>query len=171
MITIRPMTAADTFPKNDPFPLIGRMIPQYDGARWTYTTAAFSENECGEMVFPEEEYDLSADGFFYIGAFDGGSCIGLSVWQREWFRYLYLYDLKVNSAYRGQGIGRRLIDAGMKIARDNGMIGVYTIGQDNNLAACRFYVKCGFAIGGLNTRVYDGTKQEGKRDIYFYKTL
>ena len=39
MITIRNMTPTDTFPKNEPFPLFGRMIPQYDGAHWTYTTA------------------------------------------------------------------------------------------------------------------------------------
>lgn len=38
----------------------------------------------------------------------------------------------------------------------------------NNLAACLFYIKCGFAIGGLDTNVYKGTKQEGKADIYFY---
>ena len=32
----------------------------------------------------------------------------------------------------------------------------------------RSYLKCGFAIGGLDTRVYTGTSQEGKRDIIFY---
>ena len=87
------------------------------------------------------------------------------------FRYLYLYDLKVNGAYRGQGIGKQLIDAGMEIARTQGLIGVYTIVQDNNLAAARFYLKSGFAIGGLNTRVYDGTRQADKPDIYQYKPL
>lgn len=39
---------------------------------------------------------------------------------------------------------------------------------DNNLGACLFYIKRGFVIGGLNTNVYKGTKQEGKADIYFY---
>lgn len=47
--------------------------------------------------------------------------------------------------------------------------GLWTIGQDNNLAACLFYVNNGFRIGGLDTDVYIGTKQEGKADIYFYK--
>lgn len=27
-------------------------------------------------------------------------------------------------------------------------------GQDNNLLACRFYAKCGFVIGGVNTMLY-----------------
>ena len=38
----------------------------------------------------------------------------------------------------------------------------------NNLAACLFYIKTGFHIGGLDTNVYKGTKQEGKADIIFY---
>ena len=171
MITIRNMTPADTFPKNEPFPLFGRMIVRYDGTSWTYTTEEFPPSARSEMVFSEEEYDLDAADFFYTGAFDGDTCVGLAVWQRDMFRYLYLYDLKVSGAYRRHGVGKLLIDAGMEIARGQGLIGVYTIVQDNNLAAARFYLKSGFAIGGLNTRIYDGTSQADKRDIYLYKIL
>ena len=39
--------------------------------------------------------------------------------------------------------------------------------RDNNLAACMFYLKNGFVIGGLNTHVYTGTSQEGKKTFYF----
>lgn len=171
MITIRNMTHADAFPKNEPFPLFGRMIVRYDGTSWTYTTEEFPLSARSEMVFPEEEYDLDAADFFYTGAFDGDTCVGLAVWQRDMFRYLYLYDLKVTGAYRRHGVGKLLIDAGMEIARGQGLIGVYTIVQDNNLAAARFYLKSGFAIGGLNTRIYDGTSQADKHDIYLYKIL
>lgn len=171
MITIRNMTHADTFPKNEPFPLFGRIIVRYDGTSWTYTTKEFPPSARSEMVFPEEEYDLDAADFFYTGAFDGDTCVGLAVWQRDMFRYLYLYDLKVTGAYRRHGVGKLLIDAGMEIARGQGLIGVYTIVQDNNLAAARFYLKSGFAIGGLNTRIYDGTSQADKHDIYLYKIL
>lgn len=171
MITIRNMTHADTFPKNEPFPLFGRIIVRYDGTSWTYTTEEFPPSARSEMVFPEEEYDLDAADFFYTGAFDGDTCVGLAVWQRDMFRYLYLYDLKVTGAYRRHGVGKLLIDAGMEIARGQGLIGVCTIVQDNNLAAARFYLKSGFAIGGLNTRIYDGTSQADKHDIYLYKIL
>lgn len=171
MITIRNMTHADTFPKNEPFPLFGRIIVRYDGTSWTYTTEEFPPSARSEMVFPEEEYDLDAADFFYTGAFNGDTCVGLAVWQRDMFRYLYLYDLKVTGAYRRHGVGKLLIDAGMEIARGQGLIGVYTIVQDNNLAAARFYLKSGFAIGGLNTRIYDGTSQADKHDIYLYKIL
>ena len=49
--------------------------------------------------------------------------------------------------------------------------GLYTQGQDNNLGACRFYLKAGFRIGGLDTEVYKGTNQEGKADILFYRDV
>ncbi|MBR6607453.1 MAG: hypothetical protein IKK98_02130, partial [Oscillospiraceae bacterium] len=48
---------------------------------------------------------------------------------------------------------------------------IYTQGQDNNLAACRFYLKHGFVIGGLDTMVYNGTSQQGKSDVIFYLDL
>ena len=38
----------------------------------------------------------------------------------------------------------------MEEARNQGMRGVYTIGQDNNLSACLFYLKQGFEIGGFD---------------------
>lgn len=52
-----------------------------------------------------------------------------------------------------------------------GTRGVSTICQDNNLNAALFYLNSGFAIGGLDTRVYDGTKQAGKSDIFLYRAL
>ena len=81
---------------------------------------------------------------------------------------MYLYDLKISRAFRGTGAGRALLEKAAEVARGKGYRGIYTQGQDNNLGACLFYLKCGFAIGGLDTRVYTGTSQEGKRDIIFY---
>lgn len=63
---------------------------------------------------------------------------------------------------------KKLIEAAKTVAVDNGYRGIYTQGQDNNLTACLFYIKNGFHIGGLDTEVYKGTKQEGKADIIFY---
>lgn len=54
---------------------------------------------------------------------------------------------------------------------EEGYQGVSTICQDNNLNAALFYLNSGFAIGGLDTRVYDGTKQAGKSDIFLYRAL
>ena len=111
------------------------------------------------------------DNFVFLGAYEDGACTGLAVLQDAMFRYMYLCDLKVCRASRGRGVGRMLLERSMEIALARGYNGLYTQGQDNNLAACLFYLKTGFHIGGLDTNVYRGTSQEGKADILFYRDV
>lgn len=156
---------------NEPFLLWGKMIASYDGNNWAYTTEKVKEDKVSEMVFPDEKYDFNErkKESFFVGAYDeGGKCIGLAIYKHDWLKYLYLEDLKVYKAYRGKGIGKRLLEEGKKIAVENSYRGIYTIGQDNNLSACLFYIKTGFTIGGLNTRCYDWTSQADKSNIFFY---
>ena len=61
-----------------------------------------------------------------------------------------------------------LIRACLEKANTEHMKGIFTIGQDNNLSACLFYINQGFKIGGFDNNVYQGTPQEGKADIVFY---
>ena len=153
---------------NEPFSLFGRMIPSYSGGHWDYTVERYETAE--EMCFPDEDYDydeMKKDSVF-LGAYDGGKCVGLAVMRHAFFKYMYLYDLKVDREHRGLGAARMLIEEAKTLASACGYRGIYTIGQDNNLGACLFYLKCGFRIGGLDTEVYRGTRQEGKADIYFY---
>ena len=155
---------------NEPFPLWGRMVPTYQDEKWSYTAVEFPKENITEMCFPDESYDYGGmeKNTVFLGAYDGEICVGLAILQDAFFKYLYLYDLKVKRDYRSRGIGTMLMEAAKEVARQRGYRGVYTIGQDNNLSACLFYLHSGFAIGGLDTRVYGGTSQEGKDDIYFY---
>lgn len=155
---------------NEPFALFGRMIPSYINQQWQYSVVRFKEDEIGEMCFPDENYnyDKLSENSVFIGAYDGDKCIGLAIMQQAMFKYMYLYDLKVNANYRGKHIGAMLIEKAKKVAIEQGYRGIYTQGQDNNLGACLFYLKNNFVIGGLDTHVYVGTLQEGKSDIIFY---
>ena len=159
---------ADINIPNEPFPLFRKMLPRYADGIWSYEVSR--SERIGEMCFPDEgyDYDAMAENSVFIGAYDGEKCVGLAIMQEGFFRYMYLYDLKVNSAYRGRGVAARLIDMAREVARHRGYRGIYTQGQDNNLGACLFYIKYGFRIGGLDTEVYKGTAQEGKADIIFY---
>ena len=162
---------ADINLANEPFPLFGRMIPALKNGEWTYTVQLFSEEERSEMCFPDEDYDfdaMAADHVF-VGAYDGEKCVGLAVLKQDMFKYLCLDDLKVCRAYRRQGVGRMLVEASLAAAREKGCIGLYAVGQDNNLAACTFYLKNGFEIGGFDNRVYRGTRQQDKANILFYR--
>ena len=155
---------------NEPFRLIGRMIPSYANEQWDYGVCYFHETNITEMCFPNENYRYEdmKDNSVFIGAYDGDKCIGLAILQNAWFRYMYLYDLKVSKDYRKMGVATALIQKAKEVCVAHGYSGLYTQGQDNNLAACLFYVKTGFRIGGLDTNIYKGTKQEGKADIIFY---
>ena len=157
--------------KNQPFSLFGRMIPSYENETGGHTEELFEE--VTEMCFPDENYDFEemTKNSTFIGAYDGDKCIGLAIMQNAFFKYFYLYDLKVDKAYRGLNVASLLIEQAKKVAVEKGYIGIYTQGQDNNLGACRFYLKNGFEIGGLDTKVYYGTPQEDKHDIYFYLTV
>lgn len=110
------------------------------------------------MCFPDENYDYDkmAQNGIFVGAYDGDKCIGLAILQHHFLKYMYLYDLKINSDYRGKGVGKLLIEKTKEIAKEHGYRGIYTQGQDNNLGACLFYLNNGFVIGGLDTHVYKG---------------
>ena len=153
---------------NEPFPIYGRLIPSYINEQWRYTTEIFSDKL--EMCFPDENYSYEdmAPNSTFIGAYDKETCIGLAIMQEAYFKYMYLYDLKVNQSYRRSGVAGKLIEMAKEIAISKGYHGIFTQGQDNNLGACLFYLKSGFVIGGLDTKVYQGTAQADKKDIYFY---
>lgn len=156
--------------KNHPFKLFGLMLPSYNNGKWDYTELLFSEENVTEMCFPDEDYDFESlsQNSVFVGAYDGDKCVGLAILQQAFFKYMYLYDLKVDAGCRGKQVGRMLIEKSKKIAVQQGYRGLYTEGQDNNLGACRFYLKNGFVIGGLDTHVYHGTSQEYKKNILFY---
>ncbi len=171
MMEIRRITvenAADLNLKNEPFQIPGKFIPALQDGRWNYRTELF---DCPQsMVFPDENYDFAEvhrKGIAF-GAYEDGKCIGLAIYEDYWLKHMYLYDLKVNADYRGKGVGKALIRAGLEAAKERGYRGIYTVAQDNNLNACLFYLAAGFEIGGFDNRVYDGTSQQGKADIIFY---
>lgn len=155
---------------NEPFLLFGRMIPSYVNEQWRYDVVRFESDKTVEMCFPDENYDYETmrEKSVFIGAYDGEKCIGLAILQDTWTKYMYLYDLKVSKAYRSQGVASALVEEAKRIVKTKGYRGLYTQGQDNNLSACLFYINTGFRIGGFDSEIYKGTKQEGKADIIFY---
>ena len=154
---------------NDPFRMPGRLIPALENGIWTYREELFETPKA--MRFPDENYDFQqySRGGFLLGAYEDGVCLGIGIFREEFWKYVYVYDLKVRTDARGRGIGRMLVEAGMAEARARGYRGLYLYAQDNNLNACRFYLKAGFEIGGFDNRRYRGTSQEGTADIIFYK--
>ncbi|MHA3224771.1 GNAT family N-acetyltransferase [Globicatella sulfidifaciens] len=176
MITIKRIekNSADIRLSNHPFQVFGKFIPTYDGFQWHYRKEIWPKSEWRQMTFPDEhyQYEVMKENHYFVGAYnDQDECVALVVYQDDGFKYLYLADIKVVPNYRKKGIASMLIAEGKKIAIEQHYQGLYTIAQDNNLAACEFYLANHFELGGLNTHVYDFTPQHGKHDIYFYLYL
>ena len=159
--------AADANLPNEPFQVWGRIVPALRGGEWTYQIREY--DAVTQMSFPDFPYDPGKDDAVFFGAYEGDKIVGLAVVREGPFGYLYLHDLKVMSACRRMGVGGQLIDACMEEAKAQQKQGVYTIGQDNNLSACLFYLDHGFEIGGFDNRAYRGTPQEDKADVFFYR--
>ncbi|WP_333590063.1 GNAT family N-acetyltransferase [Ligilactobacillus acidipiscis] len=156
--------------KNEPFQIIGDLNVVKLSNKWCYNINFYAASQSTSQIFPQENYQLSeinATGFA-LGAFTQTQPVGLAVFRKQLFKYLYLDDLKVNVAYRHQAIAQKLLLQACQLAKKAKYAGIFTICQNNNLNACLFYLSFGFRIGGLNTKVYDHTSQSGKADIYFY---
>ncbi len=154
---------------NEPFPLIGKLALSYQNETFSYEIKLNKREDIKEMIFPDEEYNFDAmKDFTFIAAYDEDKCIALCVLEPGNFKYMHLYDLKVNSKYRKHGVAKNLIEKAKEVALTKGYKGIYTEAQDNNLGACLFYLKSGFIIGGIDTKIYSFTPQENKKDIIFY---
>ncbi len=65
----------------------------------------------------------------------------------------------VDKHFRRLGIGRALIEQGMKWAEKQALAGIMLETQDNNVGACRFYQNCGFVLRGFDTALYHNSAE------------
>ena len=121
---ITPEQKADINIKNESFPLFGRMLPSYTNGEWDYTTELLDTP--AEDLFPDENYDFDKmeKTHLFIGAYQDETCIGLAILEKQWHKYLYLSDLKINKAFRRQGVASRLLQEAGDTARCDSLAAV-----------------------------------------------
>lgn len=153
---------------NETFQIFGELVVTKPNDQWEYQEKYFDQTQ--EKTFPEENYSFAKiyQNGFAIAAFDQEICVGLAVFEIHWNKYCYLSDLKVNQNYRRSGVSTDMLDLGIVVSKEKNCKGLSTIAQSYNLAANKFYLKYGFEIGGLNTRDYHFTSEQGNSDIYYY---
>ena len=141
---------------NEPFEIIGRLKPVFLNDEWTYTEELFSDPYL--HTYPDDDTDYSE----YVDnpyktvflAYIDGSFAGRIMVRKDWNKYAFIEDICVLKSYRGQGVGTALIKKTIEWAKNEEMNGLALETQDNNLLACRFYSKCGFVLGAVNTMLY-----------------
>ena len=158
---------------NQPFEITGRFIPIYDGEKWLYKEILFTEKSRktyeDEPVDPKDYTDSGKRAMFLAVCND--ICIGTIRISTGWREKGYIEDISVDTAYRHMGVGKKLMDSAADWCREQNLNRITLETQDNNLNACRFYVKYGFELCGINTKKYALSEYENETALYFYMKL
>ncbi len=121
--------------------------------------------------YPHDEKDRSVyiddprrAGFL---AYLDGRIAGRMLISANWNNYALVEDIEVDRSCRGCGVGRALIERGREWAMSRGLPGMMLETQSNNLAACRFYERCGFILGGFDRYLYRA-QSPGTTEVAMY---
>ncbi|MGE7604844.1 GNAT family N-acetyltransferase [Peribacillus sp. NPDC097675] len=155
---------------NEYFSLNGRVVPSLESGRWSYKEVLFDETK--ETRFPDDELDWSQyinreDKSLFL-AYMNDTCIGQIRIIKDWNRFCYIENIATKKAYRGSGVGKLLLNKAEEWAKQRNLIGMSLETQDDNLGACRFYVKQGFLLGGVDT-LKQSYNPNIETTLYWYK--
>lgn len=162
IVKINQQNRKDINKANQPFEIIGRIRPSFADGVWAYVEELYEHPYM--KAYPDDTWDYddyinNPDKAIFL-AYSGIECVGQIVLRKDWNRYAFIEDICVAKSARGKGIGSALIQKAIEWAEDSGLKGVALETQDSNLLACRFYAKCGFVIGAVNTMLYRGFENE-----------
>lgn len=92
----------------------------------------------------------------------------LSAWNSR----LTIADIEIHPSYRGQGIGKALMNHAEKIACSRYQVKHMWLEVSNvNVPAIKSYLTMGFKMAGLDMSLYVGTKSEGEFAIFMWKDV
>lgn len=126
----------------------------------------YSENQ--DDLLDLQKYINHPDQAIFL-AIDGADIVGMVLVRRNWNKFAYVEDIKVDRKNRRHGIGRLLMDEVKNWSQDNDLAGIMLETQNNNVSACKFYERYGFIIGGFDKFVYKGINHLTEEvAIYWY---
>lgn len=141
---------------DEPFEIIGKLKPSFANGEWSYTEELFEDSHMQSYPVDDNDYAEYVDCPYKNAflAYVDGAFAGRIIVRKDWNKYVFIEDISVVKDYRGKGVGTALIQKTIEWAKKEGMDGLALETQDNNLLACRFYSKCGFKLGAVNTMLY-----------------
>ncbi|WP_215112765.1 GNAT family N-acetyltransferase [Exiguobacterium sp. s63] len=155
---------------NDPFPIIGRIIPSYLNGSWTYREEL--NKEISALKFPDDRLDwdhyIDQDDRVVYLAMDAGTCVGQIRLTTDWSRFAYIENIAVRQSYRKRGVGRMLLEMAECWAKEKQLIGLSLEAQNDNLIACRFYRNEGFQLGGVDS-IKQYANPQIELTLYWYR--
>lgn len=113
-----------------------------------------------------EARDSAGEALFL--AREGGEVAGYVAVSRGWNGCAVIDDIAVARPFRRQGLAGRLMDSAVRWARGEGMATLRLETQSNNVAACRFYRRYGFQLGGYDRFLYRRLEPEVAGDVALF---
>jgi ribosomal protein S18 acetylase RimI-like enzyme len=84
----------------------------------------------------------------------------------RWNKQLKIQHFYVDEAYRGNGIGRALMDSLLRHARSTGAVTVWTETSNLNYPGIEVYKRLGFSICGFDLSMYKGTPNSDEFAVF-----
>ncbi len=116
----------------------------------------------------------------YLGAEDNAlfvivgdeTPVGYIALSIGWNNLAVIEDLAVDAEWRGTGAAQRLMQQALHWTKEKSLPGLRLETQSNNIAACRFYLRQGFALGGFDRHLYEGLSPATRETaLFFYRFL
>lgn len=121
-------------------------------------------------VFPADAPHTSPEDIFV--ATDGPALCGyLSLCHHSWNQRLEITAIELDPGYRGQGLGRALVEHGAAHGRALGARTYWLEVSNLNTPAIHAYRRWGFTLCGLDTTLYTGTPSAAETALFLSRPL
>ncbi|WP_426141792.1 GNAT family N-acetyltransferase [Pseudomonas sp. DWP3-1-2] len=97
--------------------------------------------------------------------------VGHVVLSRHWNGFAHIDELAVDASARRMGVARALLEVAQFWSRKQALPGIMLETQNNNLAACMLYQRCGFVVGGVDHMRYRGIDPQTREAAIFWYLL
>jgi ribosomal protein S18 acetylase RimI-like enzyme len=139
------------------FEVTSKLVLHAENGKINYTVVDVPSHikQYGLEEVEPKTYVGSSDKTVFFAYVDGKLAGQIRLWK-HWNNYVYIDDIAVEPDHRGRGVGYALIQRAIEWAKLKGLPGIMLETQNNNVAACRLYERCGFELCGFDTRLYKG---------------
>lgn len=138
--------------------LIERPLPIPYDKKHGYDLDFTRQHEIGEHLTP-------AEGFVRVAELESRLIGVIDSKYTEWNNAVTVHNLYIDQGSRGIGVGRALWAEAVAFARRIQATRIRVETQTNNVAACRFYLKMGCTVCGVDAAMYDPSI--GETAIFF----
>lgn len=156
---------------NEPFTMFGKLDVTFKDNRWHHDEVLYDdtmEKYYDDEVLDLEDYISSSDKTVFY-AFEDDQVLGQIIIRKHWNGFCYIDDIGVRNLARKKGVGRKLLEAAEIWAKTREFKGFMLETQDVNLGACKFYIRTGFVLGGVDVMLYNNCKTKDEKALFWYK--